>query len=857
MAIRKDHIIVRGRPVSEDFSPSGSGRRDNNHHVPENRAQHGEMLTQAYAQALHEQHDHADDGFRLSFSAFPDEDLPLQSLEYTGAKPVRLLSSRVTASGSGDDVQRTVHATVYVPAGREGYLSNKLRTYARTAADASGDKPKHAALVDRIASIRSAQLRDLWTDDSDFPADEDTRQWWEVWLGNAQPDTVKLFQSFVERNELRTSGHYLGFADRSVILVEATARQLGSDDTLLGILAELRRPHGTAGFIERLEPSEQREWADDILLRMAPASDDAPTVCVLDKGVQREHPLLIGSLSKKDVLSARPDSDDQNWSPTPPPYAQGDNVHGTEMAGLALYGDVDEAVRSTGPIMLDHRLESVRILPIRGQNEPTHYADITASATDVVEQHPQADHQRTYMMAVTSPEHEGSTYSLGQPTSWSAAIDALSFGQSLRYDESDRHFAVLSRRPEDRRPRLFVVSAGNIDIKNPDYSSENPHDQSDVEPVGDPAQAWNALTVGAYANDDRIPAREDCVGYRPLSPAGDLLATSRTSVMFDRGKWPIKPDVVAPGGNYIAQPGGMPDSIPELGILTTRFFSAGTGLFTVTMDTSAATAQVAAIAARIQAKYPHLRPETVRALIVHSAEWTPEMRRQFAEDSDTCLRRYGMGVPNAERALYSASNSTTLIAEDVIHPYWMDHESGNYKSREMNIHRLPWPEESLEALGNQKVRLRLTLSYFIEPNPSRRGWNGRYAYPSFGLRFALQRRNETLQQFRSRINDKVKDSGTSKPVSRDSDHFILSDKQEHSPGSIRSCIWEGPAIDIAQTNAVAIMPTYGWWKDRHQFDQSDAGVHYSLVMSLQTEATDVDFWTEIHNRNEITTPIMR
>lgn len=852
---RKDHIIVHSQPDSEDFSPRRGGSGEKEYHAPENRALHGKMLTRAYERALEEQRDHADVGFRLSFSSLPDEDLPLQSLERVGTNQVQLLSSYLTSSGSEEGERKILHANVYIPSGRTDYIRKKLRAYTQTASDQDKDKPTNAKLVDCIGSIRSAKVRDLWTDaSSEYPSNEDEKCWWEAWLVDAEEGTINCFQKFVEQNGLRTSGQYLGFADRSVILVEATARQLGRDNNLLGILAELRKPHDTARFVEGLEPYEQKEWVDDVLSRISPAGDTAPVVCILDKGVQREHPLLRDSLAEDDVLSAQPGSDDQNWSPAPPQYAQGEDMHGTEMAGLALYGDLDKAVQSSGPILLDHHLESVRILPVRGQNKPTHYADITASATSVVERRPGIDRPRTYMMAVTSLGHEGVDYDAGQPTSWSAAVDALSFGQSLKYDDNDQHFAVLSRRPEERCPRLFVISAGNLNIMRDDYQVDDPHNESDIEPVGNPAQSWNALTVGAYANDDKLPSEQKYDGYRPLSPVGDLLATSRTSVMFDRSKWPIKPDVVAPGGNYVAQSGGMPDFIPELGIMTTRFFSAGKGLFTVTKDTSAATAQVAAIAAQIQAKYPNLRPETVRALIVHSAEWTPEMRRQFDEDSETCLRRYGMGVPNADRALYSASNATTLIAESVIHPYWKDQRSKRYKSREMNIHKLPWPEAALEALGDQNVRLRLTLSYFIEPNPSRRGWNGRYTYPSFGLRFALQRRNETMQQFKSRLNDKAKGQGGGSFVERDSEHFILSDKQEREPGSIRSCIWEGPAIDVAQTNAVAIMPTNGWWKERRKFDQSSVGVPYSLVMSLRTESTDVDLWTEISNLNKIAIP---
>jgi subtilisin family serine protease len=48
--------------------------------------------------------------------------------------------------------------------------------------------------------------------------------------------------------------------------------------------------------------------------------------------------------------------------------------------------------------------------------------------------------------------------------------------------------------------------------------------------------------------------------------------------------------------------------------------------FTTLGDTRAAAALAANIAGAILAERPRLWPETVRGLIVHSAEWTPPMR---------------------------------------------------------------------------------------------------------------------------------------------------------------------------------------------------------------------------------------
>lgn len=106
-----------------------------------------------------------------------------------------------------------------------------------------------------------------------------------------------------------------------------------------------------------------------------------------------------------------------------------------------------------------------------------------------------------------------------------------------------------------------------------------------------------------------------------------------------------------------------------------------------------------------------------------------------------------MGVPTLDRALHSATDALTLVVEDVIHPF-----DGNGRMREMHLHALPWPTEALLELGGEKVEMRVTLSYFIEPNPGSRGWVRRYSYASHGLRFDVRRVNESTDDFRKRIN---------------------------------------------------------------------------------------------------------
>jgi len=96
--------------------------------------------------------------------------------------------------------------------------------------------------------------------------------------------------------------------------------------------------------------------------------------------------------------------------------------------------------------------------------------------------------RRTFALAVTSTDGRDR----GQPTSWSAAIDALAAGRS--FDASKQGLVYLDD-TDGVAHRLLVVSAGNVDPGNLDVAHL---DRSDVEPIHDPAQAWNALTVGAF-----------------------------------------------------------------------------------------------------------------------------------------------------------------------------------------------------------------------------------------------------------------------------------------------------------------------------------------------------------------------
>jgi len=400
--------------------------------------------------------------------------------------------------------------------------------------------------------------------------------------------------------------------------------------------------------------------------------------------------------------------------------------------------------------------------------------------------------------------------------------------------------------------RLFLISAGNIErgkIPVANYLA-----RTDVEPIFNPAQAWNALTVGAFTEKTNI-TDPTFQGWTALAPSGELTPTSRTSLTWEK-QWPIKPEVVCEGGNW-ATDGATVDSPDDLGLLTTHFQPLPQH-FDIIRDTSAATAMAANLAGRVLAGRPQFWPETVRALLVHSAEWTPAMLAHLSQNASrqeklALLRRYGYGVPNFGRAVFSALNDTTLIVEDSLHPFWRD-AKGVVKTRDMHLHSLPWPHAELEALGATEVELRVTLSYFVEPSPGGRGWTPRYGYQSHGLRFAVRNPLETTGDFERRINKFVREDGYESPGLADPGWQFGRTSGLTSLGSIHSDVWRGTAASLASRGYLAVYPTMGWWNKRAHLNAWNKTARYSLIVTIETPGVETDLYTPV--ANQIGVPIV-
>ena len=676
-----------------------------------------------------------------------------------------------------------------------------------------GGKPQRKDFVEPIESIRAARLETFWTDDPSRLPPPGREMWWEVWCVRAFEDEL---EQLIARLGARTADREqrLYFPEHVVLAVLADRATIELMLFARLSIVELRRANDSpAFFLDDIDRDEQRDVCEELSERTEWPGMDVPAVCLLDTGVNRAHVLIEPTLAEADMAAVKAE-----WGVADSPYG-----HGTGMAGLALFGDLASHLAGVDVPSLSHRLESVKILPPDGfdPTEERLYGAYTKQAVALPETE-RPDRRRVFCLAVTNEDRTGK-----RPTTWSAAIDQEAAGVT----------EVGERVP----PRLFVVSAGNA----PNEIAMDRIADPDMLEIEDPAQAWNAITVGGYT--DLINIQEpEFKDYSPYATAGDISPYTRTSTRWLQGKAPFKPDIVMEAGNRVVSPARTDTyDADSLALLSTGSNTDQHPLVSF-RATSAATAQAARLAARLTAEFPHYWPETIRALMIHGAEWTPFMRNALTAAGTKSatyllLRRYGHGVPTFERAAASARNHLAMISEAEIQPYSRSGKGMN----ECHFYSLPWPRAALESLGEQDVTLKITLSYFIEPNPGSSAAFDPYRYQSFGLRFDLKRRSETAVDFAKRLNKQAWEQPKDRPsTDADGDRWLFG-TQSMSAGSLHSDEWTGPAVNLLSRNIICIKPVGGWWKDRAKADVRGRKARYSLVLSLRSQDSEIDLYTPI------------
>ena len=164
---------------------------------------------------------------------------------------------------------------------------------------------------------------------------------------------------------------------------------------------------------------------------------------------------------------------------------------------------------------------------------------------------------------------------------------------------------------------------------------------------------------------------------------------------------------------------------------------------------------------------------------------------------------------------------------------------------EVHYYELPWPKQALEALGEQDVRLKIALSYFVEPSPGEMAPVTPARYQCYGLRYELKRPLEPADIFRQRINSLER--GEEKLPRAEPDPRWTFGSQSAAAGSLHCDVWGGPAAELAQRGLLAIYPVSGWWRYRTHLNRCNSRGRYGLVVSITAHEAEVELYTEIAN----------
>jgi hypothetical protein len=451
----------------------------------------------------------------------------------------------------------------------------------------------------------------------------------------------------------------------------------------------------------------------------------APIVALLDGLPQQNHPLLSGRLTIDD-----PDG----WEAS---YAAADRVHGTSMASLIIWGDLnaDEA-----PLTRPLYVRPVMRPDPNAANSPR--PEVTPDGVLLID----LMHRAIRRICEGDGDQPAEA-----PT---VKVINISLGDDQRpFDRQLSPWARLLDWLAFKYRVLFVVSAGNqishLTLSTPreTLSRLTPDAQhalaagalcatDGTRPLLSPAEAINVLTIGAQHVDasefNAVPRRHD------IFPAGGVSPFSRIGTGFRRA---IKPDLLFPGGRmlysedvmsppdetrmralgHVAVPPGQRVAAPSTSaVADATIYSRGTSNSTALASRGAARAHDLITHIRVEAmeRLPEYYDAVLlKALVTHGARWD-EVFPQLANAQPGLVRREdqrkrvtrwaGYGPVDLMRALTCTEQRATMLGV------------GELTDGQALVFNAPLPP-SLAAKAINK-RLTITLAWLSPINPAHQAY---------------------------------------------------------------------------------------------------------------------------------------
>lgn len=518
---------------------------------------------------------------------------------------------------------------------------------------------------------------------------------WDLGSYDANEAKVRELRQFIEHNGGRVHDDYIG---ESMVLLRV--RCIGK------LIKEILGVDYVAVVDLPPRPTLSMSNMLDISISEFPEvptpTENAPGIVVLDSGLASAHPLI------------RPAVGEATTVPNSLGDASDGHGHGTMVAGIALYGNIEECVRSR-MFIPQLTLYSARVLNDELEFDNEHL--ITSQMREALQYFYENYGCRVFNASLGDLRLP---YLGGKVSPWASILDTLT-----------RELDVV-----------IVVSAGNYD-HDPGNGSPDTHIQDyprylleNPTKIIEPATGAIVLTVGALAHKAVVPngAAGNSVAFRPVANEDQPSPFTRCGPGLGGA---IKPDLCEIGGNYAYD--GLLHRVRKVNELSIISMNRDyvRRLFTTDIGTSYAAPKVAHTAARLYKDFPNASANLIRALITSSAT-VPKGSKDLLQPlgSDTVLRLCGYGRPDLELAQASDEDRVVLYAESTI-----EHDK-------FHIYEIPIPNELIDHNGTRRITV--TLAY----DPPVR--HTRFDYLGVKMSFRLIRgktANEIAEAFRQRNQD--------------------------------------------------------------------------------------------------------
>ena len=254
-----------------------------------------------------------------------------------------------------------------------------------------------------------------------------------------------------------------------------------------------------------------------------------------------------------------------------------------------------------------------------------------------------------------------------------------------KYNEAFSEFAYELDRLSHELGILIFISVGNFDsislteLLTTDFHADHSYPEfyynlNTTSPVhtcestniSTPSESLNNISIGALAgnledgdNSDITPTSIYPAYYtRKFHFDYEQKVNSTDFKQNQKNKNLNKPDLVFDGGDLFNLQSGM-----EV------IASPADSYYRRTAGTSLSTPLITSIAAEIEGMYPDLNVQSIKALLINTANYFKPKELPLFQNNAKLLRKLiGFGEPDRNRALLSDNKSITMVVEDKIKP---------------------------------------------------------------------------------------------------------------------------------------------------------------------------------------------